>query len=195
MSNKNRFFPIFQNDGEPSTHTRSSPRSNKSAAKRARQGTPGPPHPPAAQTRLAILMLLRQLPNPQQPCLTGPSPPCTISFVTTAPTSRCSPQPSSAATPRSKSLTYASTRWNLSMMTSTLPPVPHLLRDHRRPEETGRCSHCPPCGCACSCSHSSHRTRFDFKPTGCYPRRSPLSYSCSCSYSCFGSRPCLAEEV
>jgi hypothetical protein len=118
MSNKNRFFPIFQNDGEPSTHTGSRPRSNKPAAKRARQRTPGPPHPPAAQTRL----LLRQLPNPQQPCLTGPSPPCTISFVTTAPTSRCSPHPSSAATPRSKSLTHAATSWNLSMMTSTLHP-------------------------------------------------------------------------
>jgi hypothetical protein len=118
-------------------------------------------------------MLLRQLPNPQQPCLTGPSPPCTISFVTTAPTSRCAPQPSSAATSRSKSLTYASTSWNLSMMTSTLPPAPHLLREHRRPEETSRCSHCPPCSCACSCSQSGHRPRFDFNPAGCYPRRSP----------------------
>jgi hypothetical protein len=47
--NKNRFFPIFENGGEPSTQPASSSQSNTPPPKTARQETPSPPRAPTAQ--------------------------------------------------------------------------------------------------------------------------------------------------
>jgi hypothetical protein len=53
--NKNRFFPIFENDGEPSTQPASSSQSNKPPPKMARQETPSPPRAPTAQLAIEAL--------------------------------------------------------------------------------------------------------------------------------------------
>jgi uncharacterized protein YoxC len=47
--NKNRFFPIFENNGEPAKQPASSSQSNKPPPKRARQETRSPPRAPTAQ--------------------------------------------------------------------------------------------------------------------------------------------------
>jgi hypothetical protein len=53
--NKNRFFPILENDGEPSTQPGSSSRSNTHAPQRAREETPSRPRAPTAQLAIEAL--------------------------------------------------------------------------------------------------------------------------------------------